>query len=143
MKSWCGQLQDLHRDGVWVMLFSCDPLRLVQTEQSGNTRFGPELSPQQNSVSVSLSCISLLQQSPLPYNPKPSDHSHLTLTQSLTIYTAQREERVNVGNTVLFVEAENRLVLVDVLLCPIPSVTTHVHVISAEVNDVSGVCRKA
>ena len=113
MKSWCSQLLDLYHDSIWIMLFMlfvllCSspvtplppPSQPVQAEKSGNTIFGPQ--PQQNSVSVSLSCISLLQQSPLPCKPKPSDHSHLALTQSLTIYTSQREERVNVGNTVFF-----------------------------------------
>lgn len=154
MKSWCSQLLDLYHDSIRIMVFvlfvllcsspvtpSPHPPQPVQAEKSGNTIFGPQL--QQNSVSVSLSCISLLQQSPLPCKPKPSDHSHLALTQSLTIYTSQREERVNVGNTVFFVEAENRPGLVDVLLCAMPSVTTRVHVISTEVNDVTGVCREA
>ena len=60
-------------------------------------------------------CISSSQQSPLPYSPTPSDHSQFSLTQSFFIYTTQREERVNVGNTLLSVKT----VWADSLLCAI------------------------
>lgn len=112
--------------------------RADRTEQEHkSTTFRPELS----TSAVSFCCIASLQQSPLPYNSKPSDHSHLALTQSLSIYTAQREERVNVGNTVLSVKTENRSVWFMALSC-MPSLTTHACVVSTEVNYVSGVWRK-
>ena len=96
-----------------AMIHYCDPLWPVQTEQSKNIRaqhLGLSAPPQHNSVSFCY--ISSLQQSPLPYNPKPSDHSHLALTQSLSIYMAQGEERVNVGNISPFCENREQVSLI-------------------------------
>lgn len=123
--------------GPWpaVVTFSA-PRR--QNRHKGSTLW-TELSPEQNSTSSF--CISLLQQSPLPYSPKPSDHSHLALTQSLSIYAAQREERVNVG---VCAKAESRSVSADSLPRPVLFLTTRACVVSTEVNYyVSGVWRKA
>lgn len=81
-------------------LWPPQPRQTEQIRNTGDQRFG-------RSRSLFPSAVSLCRsRTHFPYNLKPSDHSHFALTQSLYIYTAQGEERVNVGNTLLCVKTE-------------------------------------